>query len=86
MSKNAKVALGIVIGIAVLCICICVGGWLALRITGAALEESVILDNPEQAATLARSIVDYDLPAGYEVTGYTGQAIGVSTIQPERIP
>jgi hypothetical protein len=69
MSKNAKIAVGITIGIVGLCVCICLGSWIVIQISGKIFEESLILDSPEQAQKLAQDIVDYDLPAGYQEQG-----------------
>lgn len=65
MSKNTKVALGVVIGLVLLCCCTCVGGVLAFQLGGAALFEQILVEDPSQASSLAQEMVDYDLPPGY---------------------
>ena len=69
MSKNTKIVIGIVIGIVVLCFCICIGIWGAFLITGKAISESTLVENSDEAQTLAHNIVDYDLPPGYRELG-----------------
>jgi hypothetical protein len=66
MSRNTKIAIAIGIGLVVLCICVCVGGWIALTITGSALGDTMAVDSPEEAAAVAQSVIDYDLPPGYQ--------------------
>jgi uncharacterized protein YneF (UPF0154 family) len=67
MSKNTKIVL-IVVVIVALCICVCAGGYIALQTTGKFLGESLV-DNPEEAQSLAQSMLDYDRPAGYQEEG-----------------
>jgi len=69
MSKNAKIAIGVVIAIVVLCGCVCVAGFIVLQTTGKVLEESVVMDNPQESRDLAQSMLDYDLPPGYQEQG-----------------
>ena len=69
MNKNTKIVLGIVIGIVILCICVCIGAVGFFQITGKAIEESALIENPDDAETLAHNIVDYDLPVGYQELG-----------------
>jgi len=66
MSKNTKIVLGIIGGMIALCICICVGGWIALKISGKVLQETMVQDTPEEAAATAKEIIDYKLPLGYQ--------------------
>ena len=66
MSKNTKIVLGIVGGVTALCVCICVGGWIALKISGKVLQETMVQDTPEEAAATAKEIIDYKLPTGYQ--------------------
>ena len=66
MSKNTKIVLGIVGGVTALCVCICVGGWIALKISGKVLQETIVQDTPEEAAATAKEIIDYKLPTGYQ--------------------
>jgi hypothetical protein len=69
MSKNTKVILGIIAGVIALCICICVSGWIVLKISGNVLQEAMIKDTPEEAAAIAKEIMDYELPTGYGEEG-----------------
>jgi hypothetical protein len=69
MSKNTKIVLGIVVAVVILCFCVCVSGYIFLRTTGKVLEESFVMDDPQEAQDLAQSIVDYDLPPGYQEEG-----------------
>ncbi len=66
MSKNTKIILGIVGGIIVLCMCVCLGGWLALRIGGKSLVETMAVTTPAEAAAMAHGMIDYTLPPGYQ--------------------
>jgi hypothetical protein len=69
MSKNSKIALIIIAIVIVLCICACVAGAIILRTTGKVMEENLVLDDPQKAQSVAQSILDYDLPAGYQEEG-----------------
>ena len=69
MEKKTKIVLGILAGLLVLGICACVGGWIALRGAGRVLEDQMMLDEPDRAGALARSLIDYDLPPGYQEQG-----------------
>ncbi len=69
MSKNTKIAVGIILVIIILCGCICVIGFIFLQTTEKVLEESVIVDNPQESKDLAQSMLDYDLPPGYQEGG-----------------
>jgi len=69
MSKNAKIVLGIVIVILILCSCVCIVGFIGLQTTGKVLEESVVMDNPQESRDLAQSMLDYVLPSGYQEEG-----------------
>ena len=69
MSRNTKIALGIIGGIVVLCTCISVLGFFALRQFGQNFGENAIAENPEDAKALAESMIDYDLPPGYAEEG-----------------
>ena len=66
MNKNSKIIIGIIAGVLALCICICVGGWIALKLSGKALQEVMIKDSPEEAAAAAKNIIDYEPPSGYQ--------------------
>ena len=66
MRKDQKILIGILVGIPILCICACLVGWISLRLAGKVLVEKTMVDNPEEAAALAQSMIDYDLPPGYK--------------------
>ena len=67
MSRNTKIVVGIIAGIVGLCCIIAViAAFLVPRMVGDIAEG---VDDPVAAAELASSIVDYDLPAGYEEQG-----------------
>jgi hypothetical protein len=76
MSKNTKIILGVVIGIAVLCIIIAVIGVVALGFAGNKLAQAVHTD-PAKVNEIAASVAEFDLPAGFEnpfamdLAGYT---------------
>jgi len=65
VDKNTKIALGVVIGLVLLCCCLCVGGYAILQFGGAALFERMLVEDPGEASSLAQEMVDYDLPPGY---------------------
>lgn len=75
MSRNAKIALVIVAAIVVLCLCVCIGGYIFFSTTGKVLEEALVMDDPQEAQELARSIVDYDLPPGFQEQGALNMGI-----------
>ena len=65
MSRNTKIILAI--GGVVLLLCICVGS-IALYFgvqAGQALQQAVVT-NPDEVATIANEIAEYDLPSGYD--------------------
>jgi hypothetical protein len=64
MSRNTKIVLGIIGGLAILCICVSVVAYFALRKAGQAIEQAVVED-PAKVAQVAQDIVDYNLPPGY---------------------
>lgn len=65
MSRNAKIILGVLGGLFLLCVCTSIAGWFALRRAGEALESSVT-EEPAEVAALAEQIVEYELPPGYQ--------------------
>lgn len=75
MEKKTKIVLGILAGLLVLGICACVGGWIALRSAGRILGDQMMLDDPDRAEALAQSLIDYDLPAGYQEQGAINMGI-----------
>lgn len=66
MSKNTKIVIGIIVGILLIC---CIGAGIAAtilpRMAGNFAEE-MFIEDPEQAAEIASSMLDYTLPAGFE--------------------
>jgi hypothetical protein len=66
MSRNSKIILGVLGGVVVLCMCVCVGGWIALRFSGDLIGKAVAVEDPIQAARIARDMIDYELPPGYQ--------------------
>jgi len=75
MSKNSKIALIIIAVVIVLCICACVVGAIILRTTSKVMEDNLVLDDPQKAQSVAQSILDYDLPAGYQEEGAVDMGI-----------
>jgi hypothetical protein len=70
MSRNTKIVVGIIGGILSLCCIIVIVGFLVLPRMFSNFAEGV--DDPVAAAEVAESIVDYDLPSGYEEQGSMG--------------
>ena len=64
MSRGTKIAIGIVGGLAVLCICVAVIFFVAAGSVGSMMTQA-ITEQPDQVAELAQEMVDYTLPAGY---------------------
>lgn len=67
MSRNTKIVVGIIAGILVLCCIIVIVAYFALGPLLRGMSEG--FDNPEAGAEVAESIIDYELPAGYEEQG-----------------
>ncbi|MBK8905555.1 MAG: hypothetical protein IPM53_30515 [Anaerolineaceae bacterium] len=67
MSRNTKIVVGIIAGILGVCCIIAIVAALVLPRMFQNFAESV--DDPAAAADVASSIVDYDLPAGYDEQG-----------------
>ena len=61
MNKGTKIALGVVAGLVGLSLILCGVGFLVVRNMANSLEFA----GPEEAAEVAQSILDYDLPPGY---------------------
>lgn len=62
-SKKTKTFLGIFLGVAVFCVIAC----FAFPVIRSAFAKKITIDDPGEAASLAQSIVDFDLPPDYEV-------------------
>ena len=74
MSRTTKIVIGIVGGLLALC---CLGALAAVLILPTAVErfaENTFTDDPEQAAEVGQSIVDYELPVGMKEEGAMGFA------------
>ena len=67
MSRNTKIVVGIIAGIVGVCCIIAIVAALVLPRMFENFAESI--DDPAEAADVASSIVDYDLPSGYEEQG-----------------
>jgi hypothetical protein len=67
MSRNTKIVVGIIAGILGICCLIAIVAAVVLPRMFANFAEGV--DDPAAAAEVAESIVDYDLPSGYEEQG-----------------
>jgi hypothetical protein len=67
MSRNTKIVVGIIAGIVGICCLIGIVAAVVLPRMFANFADSI--DDPAQAAEVARSIIDYDLPSGYEEQG-----------------
>ncbi|GJM42498.1 MAG: hypothetical protein DHS20C20_27800 [Ardenticatenaceae bacterium] len=67
MSRNTKIVVGIIAGILGVCCIIAIVAVLVLPRMASRFFESA--DDPAAAAEVASSIVDYDLPSGYEEQG-----------------
>lgn len=65
MNRNTKIALGVFIGLVLMCCCLCVGGYAIVQFGGAELIERMLVEDPDEASSLAREMVDYDLSPGY---------------------
>ena len=67
MSRTAKITIGVIVGLVLLCVCVSLGSvFIFVRSAGDIIEESVSMaENPAEIAPIAQSIVQYDLPAGY---------------------
>lgn len=66
MSRNTKILLAVIGGLAVVCICIVVVAYIALQRLGSSIESSVVTD-PQEASEVASAIAEFDIPAGYDI-------------------
>lgn len=66
MSRNTKIVLGIIAGILACCCCSLVVGIVLIPQFIGQFAETAIAEDPELAADIGESLVDYDLPPGYE--------------------
>lgn len=65
MSRNTKIALGILVAVVVLCVAVVAGGSVILRWVRT-FGDRMMVDDPEEAAAFADTIAEYDLPPGYQ--------------------
>jgi hypothetical protein len=67
MSRTAKIIIGVIAGLIVLCGCCCLTGAVAApRIVGPLMEKGAsVTENPQEITQIANKIVDYQLPTGY---------------------
>ena len=74
MSRTAKIIIGVIVGLIVLCSCCCVAGSIATpMLLGPLMEQAAsTTEDPQEIAQVAKNIVDYQLPAGY------GEQFGMS--------
>lgn len=69
MSRNSKIVVGIIAGILVVC---CLGVVIAATVLPSMVAEfadEAFVEDPAQAADIAASMVDYQLPAGFSEEG-----------------
>lgn len=69
MSRNAKIVVGLVTGLLLLCVCaagVATVGFMGMAGTAVA---GAVQANPVQVAATADNIADFDLPAGYQPQG-----------------
>jgi hypothetical protein len=64
MSRNTKIALGIIGLLVISCICICGISFFLLQSAGTLMEQSLVTD-PAQVSNIGSKIAQYELPAGY---------------------
>lgn len=67
MTRNTKIIIGVVAGLAVLCLIACGVGVLGLGLFGTSVARSV-QSNPGQAAQVGSEIADFETPPGFSAT------------------
>lgn len=79
MSKNSKIVIGIALGVLIVC---CLGAGIAITILPRMLEnfaQDAVIENPDQAADVASSMLDYELPPQFtEAAGMS--FFGIKTV------
>lgn len=79
MSRNAKIGIGVVIGLVVACVFTCLGAVAVFTFAGDRLLEQIMVEDPEQVRHQAEQIVDYKLPPGFTESGamnfFTGKMV-----------
>ena len=81
MSRNTKIAIGILAGLLVICMCLGAGALLTLRSFGKAITQS-IKTNPTDIAQIASGIAQFDTPPGYKVNAMSIFGIDMLVIAP----
>jgi len=81
MSRNTKIALGILTGLLVICMCLGAGALLALRNFGKAITQT-IKANPTDIAQIANGMAKFDTPPGYMVNAMSILGIDMLVITP----
>ena len=81
MSRNTKIALGILGGLLVVCMCLGAGALFVLRSFGSAITQSV-KTNPTDIAQIANGIAQFDTPPGYKVNAMSILGIDMLVIAP----
>jgi hypothetical protein len=66
MSRNTKIVVSVLVAIVACCCCMLVVGVVMLPQIAMQFAETAVVEDPELAADLGESLVDYDLPPGYE--------------------
>jgi hypothetical protein len=69
MSRNAKIGIGVVIGVLGLCTCVCLAGFVGMGLYGDRILEQMAVQDPQQARQQAAAMLDYDLPPGFNEQG-----------------
>ena len=62
MNRSIKIALAVLGSIVVLCICSVAG----LRMLGTEVFDRMVVDDPAESAAVAQTVLDYQLPSGYQ--------------------
>jgi len=79
MSKNTKIVVGIIVGVLIVC---CVGAGIAAVVLprmAVNMVEGAVVEDPEQAAAVASSMLDYELPSGFTEAGGMN-FLGIKTV------
>jgi hypothetical protein len=81
MSRNTKIALGILGGIMVICVCLGAGALITLRSFGKAITQT-FKTNPTDITQIASGIAQFDTPPGYKVSAMSILGIDMLVIAP----
>lgn len=66
MSRDVKIALGIIGGALALCVCGVIGGLALLGFVGEKITTELVADDPAEIAAAAQDMLAYELPPGYQ--------------------